>query len=73
MEDQRAFAEKYEVPYPMLCDTEKVMAKAYGVLGGSHATRASFLIDKEGVVRKVWPKVTPASHPAEVIQALKSL
>lgn len=73
MDDQRAFAEKFDVPYPMLCDTDKSVAKAYGVLGGSYANRASFLIDKEGVVRKVWPKVTPASHPAEVIQALRSL
>jgi len=73
VEDQRAFAEKYSVPYPMLCDTDKTVAKAYGALGGNYATRASFLIDKQGIVRKVWPKVTPASHPAEVIEALRSL
>lgn len=57
----------------MLCDTDKTLAQAYGVLGGGYASRASFLIDKEGVVRKVWPKVAPASHPAEVIKALRSL
>lgn len=74
MEDQKAFAEKFQLPFTLLADPEKSLAKAYGVLGASGtASRATFLIDKTGTVRKVWPKVSPGGHPAEVIKALKSL
>ncbi len=57
----------------MLCDTEKSLAQSYGVLGGSVTNRVSFLIDKEGIVKKVWKKVTPAVHTQEVIESLRSL
>jgi len=75
MKAQKAFAEKFDVPYPLLCDTEKTLSKAYGVLSpsGTTAGRSTFLIDSSGIVRKVWPKVTPAGHPAEIVRALKSL
>jgi peroxiredoxin Q/BCP len=71
--DQKAFAENYAVPYPMLCDTDKSITRSYGILRGSMAGRASFLIDKNGIVRKVWSSVTPAVHAREVIASLKSL
>jgi thioredoxin-dependent peroxiredoxin len=71
---QRKFAEKFDVPFPLLCDTDKSLSRAYGVLGGGgSAARATFVIDSGGVVRKVWPKVSPPAHPGEVITALKAL
>lgn len=71
---QRAFAEKFEVPFPLLCDTQKTLSKAYGVLTERGSSgRSTFLIDKAGVIRKVWPKVSPAGHPAEILRALASL
>jgi len=74
VKDQKAFADKFQIAYPLLCDTDKSLAKSYGVLGerGS-AGRSTFLIDKSGVIRSVWPKVSPAGHPAEIITALKAL
>jgi len=72
--DQKAFADKFDVSYPLLCDTEKALSRAYGVLGASGSSgRSTFLIDRDGVVRKVWAKVTPAGHPAEIVRALKAL
>jgi peroxiredoxin Q/BCP len=73
VEDQRAFAGKYDLPFAMLSDTERTLARAYGVLGPGFTSRVTFLIDREGVVRKVWPRVSPATHAAEVIEALRSL
>jgi peroxiredoxin Q/BCP len=35
--------------------------------------RVTFLIDKQGVIRRVFPKVTPAGHAEEVLTAVKSL
>lgn len=71
---QKAFADKFHVSFPLLCDTEKTLSRDYGVLGSSGMSgRSTFLIDKNGIVRKVWPKVTPAGHPAEILKALKAL
>ncbi len=50
------------------------MAKAYGV--GSFFgfdDRVTFLIDANGIVRQVWPKVSPAHHAAEVLAAARAL
>lgn len=75
------FAEKYGLPFPLLADTEATVAKSYDVYGEKSmygkkymgVTRATFLIDKAGVVRKVWPKVKPEEHAAEVIDAVAAL
>ena len=72
------FAEKFELPFPLLADEEKRIVQAYGVWGqkqfmgrsymGTH--RVSFLIGPDGRIRKTWPKVKPDEHPAEVLAAL---
>ena len=44
------------------------MAEAYGVLGGSgYCDRVTFLIDEQGNLQKVYPKVSPKEHPGEVL------
>lgn len=68
------FAEKYGLPYPLLADTETTVSQLYGVYGEKNmygkkymgVSRATFVIDKEGIVRKVWPKVKPDDHATEV-------
>jgi peroxiredoxin len=35
------------------------------------ASRVTFVIDKKGILRKVYPKVSPASHPAEVLEYIQ--
>ncbi len=75
------FAEKYGLPFPLLADTETTVSQLYGVYGEKNmygkkymgVTRATFLIDKDGVVQKVWPKVKPEEHAAEVLQAVDAL
>lgn len=65
----RRFATNQELDYPLLADTDGAVAAAYGVLraGGRFAERATFLIDREGVIRHVWPKVKVAGHADEVL------
>lgn len=75
------FKEAYELPFTLIADTEKKIVAAYGVWGekrmmgktymGTH--RTSFLIDPEGIVRKVYEKVKPPVHAAEVIEDLHRL
>jgi peroxiredoxin Q/BCP len=77
VEDQRAFAEKYSLPFTLLADTDGETAEAYGVLRNfgvmKLASRQSFLIDPEGRIAKHYEKVDPDTHSAEVIADLKAL
>src|SRR5581483_446945 len=67
VESHKKFAEKYGLPFSLLADTDASVSKQYGVYGEKNmygktymgVSRATFLIDKDGVVRKVWPKVKP--------------
>jgi peroxiredoxin Q/BCP len=73
------FATKYTLPFPLLVDTGHLVAEAYGVWGEKSLygrkflgiTRATFLIDPEGKVARVWPKVKVQGHVQEVLQALQ--
>ena len=72
------FVEKFSLPFALLADDEKKIVNAYGVWGeksfmgrkylGVH--RVTFLIGAEGRIRKIWPKVKPEEHVAEVLEAL---
>ncbi len=54
----------------LLADVEKKLADAMGVLVDNRVTRATFLIDAEGKIVKVWPNVTVAGHADEVFASL---
>ena len=51
----RAFAEKFGISYPLLSDETREVSKRYGVLdpGGRVDRRVTFVIDREGIVRKI--------------------
>jgi thioredoxin-dependent peroxiredoxin len=75
------FAEKYGLTFPLLSDTNAIVSQLYGAYGeksmyGKTYTgvyRETFLIDKDGVVRKVWDKVHPEGHTDEVLRAVDAL
>jgi thioredoxin-dependent peroxiredoxin len=75
------FADKYGLPFPLLADTDTTVSQLYGVwkeknLYGKKylgVNRETFLIDKEGLVRKVWSKVSAAEHAQEVLNTIESL
>ena len=74
----RKFAEKYNLPFLLLSDPELTVLQAYGVwqekkLYGKVSmgvVRSTFLVDGEGKIEKVWPKVRPDSHPEEILAYL---
>ena len=80
IESHQKFRSKFELPFTLLADTEHRVADAYGVYGKQTfmgreymgLTRATFLIGPDGTLEKVWPKVKPAEHVAEVLAALRS-
>jgi len=75
------FASKYDLNFPLLADPENKVTKAYGVykmksLYGREfmgIERTTIIIDRGGVVRKVFPKVKVAQHAAEVVATLREL
>ena len=70
----KKFAESLGAKYPLLSDTDKSVAKAFGVLGPrGFAQRWTFYIDKEGIVRHIDKQVKPASHGKDVAAKAKEL
>ena len=72
----KKFADKYNLQFPLLADTEKQLIEAYGVwveksLYGKKymgISRSSFLIDTKGKVEKVWEKVNTKTHAQDVLK-----
>lgn len=75
------FKEKYDLPFPLLADTDHAVSERYGVWGPKKfmgreyegVLRTTFLIDSEGVIARVFENVRPAEHSAEILQALDDL
>ena len=69
------FAEKYNLPFILLSDPDRVAIEAYGVWQekkmagkvGMGVVRTTFLIDEEGTVTAVMPKVKPDTNAAEIL------
>ncbi len=77
IKDQKKFAEKYNLPFPLLADIDGKTAEAYGVLNNlgimKIAKRQSFLIGPDGKIAKHYDKVDPTAHSKEVLADLKAL
>ena len=73
LDDQQKFTDKEKLTFPLLADSDKTTAAAFGVLNdkGGYANRATFVIDKKGVVRKIYTKMDVNTHPQEVLDYVK--
>ena len=75
------FKAKFDLEYPLIADTEKVICNAYGVWGEKSmygrkywgVNRTTFVIDKDGRISRVFEKVKPQDHAAEVAEAVAAL
>ena len=75
------FKQKYDLPFPLLADEDHAVARAYGVWGEKSMygrkyqgiLRTTFVIDKAGRIAKVFEKVKPKGHAAQVLEALAEL
>ncbi len=74
------FKSKYELPQTLLSDPDHRVAEQYGVWGEKNfmgrtfmgINRTTYLIDEQGLVKQVWPKVKPEGHADEILAALRS-
>jgi len=75
LESHQKFSSKHRLPFPLLSDTGAAVCKAYGVFGtknfmgrefeGIH--RTTFVIDKKGTIRQIYPRVKVREHADEVL------
>jgi thioredoxin-dependent peroxiredoxin len=73
------FKKKYGLPFPLLADVGHKVCSMYGVWGQKHlmgrtydgVLRTTFAIDGKGRISRVFEKVRPAEHSAEILGAIK--
>ena len=73
------FAEKYALPFVLLSDPEHEVIEAFGAWGEKKnygktyfgTVRSTFVIDENGIIEKVMPKVKPDTNAAEILEYLK--
>ncbi len=61
-ESHQKFREKYTLPFSLLSDPDGKMTDAYGC----RRERATFVIDHDGIIRRIWKKVNVKRHVEEV-------
>ncbi len=73
-DSHKAFIKKYSIPFPLLLDPDKKIAKAYGAANGIPVLgldgRITYVIDGQGKIEKVYPKVDPSRHAQQILEAL---
>ena len=69
----KKFIEKYQLPFPLIADEKKVVAKAFGVAGMLVPDRATFVIGKDGTILYANPSVNPRKHSQEIRDVLPKL
>lgn len=80
VESHKKFAEKYNLPFSLLSDEKKEVLEKYGVwqeksmYGKKYmgVVRTTYIIDKNGKIKKIFPKVKVEGHNREVMEVLKA-
>lgn len=78
VKSHQKFKARFELPFTLLADEGHKIADAYGVYGEKKmygvvytgVFRTTFIIDEKGIVMKVFEKVKPQGHAAEVAEIL---
>ncbi len=79
IESHLKFKKKFDLPFPLLADPDHTVAEKYGAWGEKSMygrkylgiLRTTFVIDEQGRIAKVFEKVKPKGHAAEVLEALQ--
>ena len=75
-EKANKLSKKYDFPFPLLADIEKVMINAYGVWGPKKFRgkeyrwdyRKTFLVDEKGIITRIIDKVKTKDHAAQILE-----
>lgn len=72
-ESHKKFDEKYNLDFPLLADPEKQVIESYGADGLIFPKRVTFLIDPDGIIKKIYENVDPDTHAVEILSDLRPL
>ena len=81
VKSHQKFRDKFNLPFPLLADEGHQVSERYGVWGPKKfmgreymgVDRSTFIIDPDGKIARVYPKVSPAGHALELADALREL
>ena len=70
VDENRAFAEKFDFPFRLLCDVDRSVGMAYGAADApeaGYAKRISYVIGEDGRILHAYPEVDPNTHLDQVL------
>ncbi|MED3201921.1 peroxiredoxin [Bacillus toyonensis] len=81
LESHQKFSEDYQLPFQLLSDENFEVAKRYGVYeekkflnkAMKSINRTTFILDKKGIIQKIFTDVNPSDHAKEVLEELKKI
>jgi len=74
IESHKKFKSKYSIPFTLLSDSDKKVVTKLGIRSISGvALRVTFILDENGKILKIYPKVSPDRHAEEILEFLKNL
>lgn len=73
IDSHKKFKEKYAIPFTLLSDPKKELVTKLGIksITGS-ASRVTFILDENGKITKIYPKVSPDRHAEEILNLVKT-
>ena len=73
VEENLAFAQKFDFPFKLLCDTSREIGMVYGACDeptAQYAKRITYVIDPEGRVAQAIEQVNAREHPGDLLATL---
>tara|TARA_B100000953_G_scaffold139411_1_gene115397 strand:- start:215 stop:652 length:438 start_codon:yes stop_codon:yes gene_type:complete len=72
-DENKAFAEKFNFPYPLLCDVNREISLAYEAVKGKedeYASRITYVVDEEGNIKEAISEVDTKTHSGDLCSRL---
>ncbi len=74
VQSHQKFKSEHKLNFTLLSDTDKKVSTSYGVLSAlGFSSRITFLIDREGKIKRIFKEVNPDAHASEVLAIAKTL
>jgi thioredoxin-dependent peroxiredoxin len=71
VEDNKTFADNAGFRFPLLCDTDHVLGKAYGAGSTGFASRITYIINEHGLITHIFSQVITSTHAKEVLACVQ--
>jgi peroxiredoxin Q/BCP len=72
VEANKTFAENNNFPYPLLCDTDHVLGRAYGAGDSGLPSRITYVIDENGLIAHAFPQVNTGTHAEDILTLVQA-